>query len=111
MNDFRAIVVLAMLMAAPHSLDAGSKLHEARVLRSEPIRDTREDFRCVGTRPDRRDLSGMLAWDLCRNEFGDVRTSSRIVGWRVHYEFDGRTFSAVLDEPPGSVLPIRVRLD
>lgn len=58
------------------------------------------------------DLDDLLAWDLRVDCPGTSRQAPRITGYRVIYEWDGRTYEQVMRQPPaGNTISLRVRLD
>jgi hypothetical protein len=48
-------------------------------------------------------LADLLAWDLRLH-------CEAATAFRVYYRWDGRTFSRVMSERPGSTVPVRVRI-
>lgn len=102
-----------LAVSAPALAGAGELVVQARVVSVDPVRtDPRFEEQCA-PRPDpQRSLAELLAWDLglgCRLiPVGE----GRISGYRVSYEWDNRIMSRVMTEaPPGSHIPLRVRLN
>ena len=101
------IVLLIALPAAPRAAVMEAR---ADVLDVQPITSEGER-RCDVPPPSTQlTLGERLAWDLqqrCRDLGGGT-----VLGYRVHYEWDGRRFTTVLDEPPeDGTLPIRLTVD
>jgi hypothetical protein len=58
------------------------------------------------------DLDVLLAWDLRVDCSGSRNQTQRITGYRVFYEWDGRTYEHVMRQPPaGNTISLLVRLD
>ena len=84
---------------------------DAPVIAVEPVTAPAPPVCDVAEPPRSAGLAAVLEWDLrgrCRQSEGP-----RIVtGYAVEYEWDGRRFTTVLDEPPdGETLALRLRLD
>lgn len=63
---------------------------------------------CQPPRPrDNAGLAELLAWDLRLT----CPRASPAAGYRVFYRWDGRTYSMVMQDPPGATVPLRVRID
>lgn len=56
-------------------------------------------------------LSDTLAWDLGLHCHVEQQNSNEIVGYRVHYQWDNRSYSRVMSSPPGETLALKVRLN
>lgn len=57
-------------------------------------------------------LDVLLAWDLRLDCSGSPGQAQRITGYRVFYEWDGRTYEHMMRQPPaGDTISLRVRLD
>lgn len=109
---------LAMSIAAAAALvcaiavEAGEMIVHGRVVDVEPLTtsaspDSRRD--CQPPRPEAgAGLAALLAWDL-RVDCPPAAPVPRVTGYRVYYQWDGRTYSRVMAERPGATIPLRVR--
>jgi len=61
-----------------------------------------------GARPRDADLFTLLSWDLRAD--CHVESRSTVVGYRVTYRWDGRTYTARMDQHPGKEIPLRLRI-
>ena len=97
------------------SADDAFTVH-AGVLRVEPLTEvshhTRLDPRCRGERPHRNaGLAATLAWDLGLGECALHEQITSVTGYRVHYEWNDRVYSDVMNDRPADYIPIRVKVD
>ncbi len=88
----------------------------ARVLRVEPLTEVSHtrtvDPRCLGDKPNPdAGLAATLAWDLGLGECARHERLTSVTGYRVHYEWNDRVYSNVMDTRPADYIPIRVRVD
>ena len=88
----------------------------ARVLRVEPLTEVSNtrtiDPRCLGEKPHpNAGLAATLAWDLGLGDCARHEQVTSVTGYRVHYEWNDRVYSNVMDTRPDDYIAIRVRVD
>lgn len=54
-------------------------------------------------------LIELLEWDL-RARCPATAAAQQTAGYQVYYRWDGRTYSRIMDRPPGDTVTLRVRL-
>ncbi len=106
------LLAAACLSAALHAR-ASDITTRARVVDVEPVyaEDAEAQRRaaqaCLAERPDHSaGLIAALRWDLASS---CAAPAGQVSGYRVHYRWDGRTYTVVLKKPPGDYLTIRIR--
>ncbi len=108
-----ALTVLLLALIVPSLATGAELLARGQVVDVVPLhgRDAAPGTGCPATvSPRRDDLASLLAWDIgggCR----PARDESVVSGYRVYYRWDGRTYSRVMAERPGSTVAVRVHLD
>lgn len=115
----RSILVLLVLGSilglSTHCL-ADEFLARAEVLSAVPIVQTTHkkvmNAECRTGKPEVEDLVTLLEWDLglgyCETK---RRQETSVTGYRVHYLWQGQTYSQTTREDPGSYLPIKVSVN
>jgi hypothetical protein len=95
------------------SADDAFTVH-ARVLRVEPLTEvahTRSvDPNCLKP-PKNAGLAATLAWDLGLGDCARREQVTSVTGYRVHYEWNDRVYSNVMDTRPEDYVAIKVRVD
>ncbi len=122
----RIVRVLAALLFGA-AAQAAEYTDRAEVVHVEPLRQVetriRTEIRCVA-QPRRAprvaatpgaDMIALLDWNEAPrpehcHEVEIPQPVARIDGYRVTYRYLDRTFTRILDHPPGATVPVRVRL-
>lgn len=89
--------------------DGAVMLVEGRIVSVEPVRQPDRDGPAMDCRPTppAEDLVALLGWDLRAG----CPPGAAVAGYRVSYQWDGRTYQRVMDQPPrGDTVSLRVRL-
>lgn len=108
--------VLICLLGATAAAANDTFMVNARVLRVEPLTEVSHvrtiDPGCLGERPPHSaGLAALLAWDLGVGECARREQVTEVTGYRVHYEWNQRVYSDVMDTRPADYVPIRISVD
>ncbi len=111
MKCLAAVSVLVLAIGT----SAAEIVAQARVLVSEPIlsgasRSVLADH-CRQGKPQDGELSLLLQWDLGIGVCASETSEGEVVGYRVHYEWQGEVLSVVTANAPGDTVPLRVRVE
>ena len=110
------LLVLSLLAMSAGSLEARELVVHGDVVEVQPVTSTRQIAEAPSSCHDQpaaphHSLADLLAWDLRAGCPTVYQTETSITGYRVVYEWDGRTHTRVMREPPGETLALRVRVD
>ena len=109
-------LVLELTLGLSVQCLADEFLARAEVLSAVPITQTTHkkvlNPECRRGKPEVNDLVTLLEWDLgtgyCETK---SRQESSVTGYRVHYLWQGQTYTQTTREDPGSYLPIKVSVN
>lgn len=105
------VLVFALAGVAAARAEVVERIVWADVIAVEPVTepiDARLPASCAAPRPVDVSLADLLAWDL-RPECVEPAARERVLGYRVRYTWDGRTYVRQVDERPGRRLPLLVK--
>ena len=109
-------LVLLLLAVSGGTVGARELMVHGNVIEVQPITSNRQ----IAAAPSNchaqpaaphHSLADLLAWDLRAGCPEVYRSETSVTGYRVVYEWDGRTHTRIMREPPGETLALRVRVD